>query len=96
MENQNLTEKHLKQEQELKELRRSENMEEQYVQLAKELNIGLCDLQALVKICLERANGQDPNLAALLGIRGNSNFWQFLRQKLRLLSTVYTRVQVEV
>jgi len=38
----------------------------------QELGICFSELQALVKICMERAEGQDPNMSMLLGVRGMS------------------------
>ncbi|XP_069138029.1 centrosomal protein of 85 kDa-like isoform X1 [Argopecten irradians] len=40
-------------------------------QFTTELGICFSELQALVQICVQRAEGQDPNMSALLGVRAD-------------------------
>ena len=38
----------------------------------KELAVCFAELQSLVQICVQCAEGQDPNISVLLGIRGET------------------------
>ncbi|XP_013385155.1 centrosomal protein of 85 kDa isoform X2 [Lingula anatina] len=40
--------------------------------LLKEMQVCFSDLQSLVQICMEQAEGQDPNMSVLLGVRAPS------------------------
>ena len=57
---------------EVKSLKASNTAEQQKLEsaLLKELSICFTDLQSLVQICVQRSQGQEPNLSELLGVRG--------------------------
>ena len=38
--------------------------------LLKEMAVCFAELQSLVQICVQRAEGQDPNISVLLGVKG--------------------------
>ena len=38
--------------------------------LVKEMSACFAELQSLVQICMQRAEGQDPNISVLLGLKG--------------------------
>ena len=40
--------------------------------LIKEMGVCFAELQSLVNICIQRAEGQDPNISVLLGVKGRS------------------------
>ena len=40
--------------------------------LHKELAVCFSELYSLVQICVQRAEGQDPNISVLLGVKGQS------------------------
>lgn len=41
-------------------------------QFTQEMGLCFSELQSLIKICMQRAEGQDPNMSMLLGVRGRS------------------------
>ena len=48
--------------------------------LYKELDVCFCGLQSLVQICLQQADGQDPNISLLLGAKSKSNGFTMIKQ----------------
>jgi centrosomal protein CEP85 len=55
-----------------KELDRLLSSDQQKIQrkLVREMNTCISELQSLIEICMDRAQGQDPNISVLLGVRG--------------------------
>ena len=47
-------------------------------QFIKEMSLCYTELQALVQICVQRAEGQDPNMSLLLGVPGSRKSVIFL------------------
>ena len=46
----------------------------------REMSLCFSDLQSLVQILVQQAEGKDPNVSLLLGTRGRGNyFWIFLQ-----------------
>ncbi len=58
----------------IKDLERQHNKEAHKLEqrLMKEMGICFAELQSLVNICVQRAEGQDPNISVLLGVKGKS------------------------
>jgi hypothetical protein len=70
-EHQRLTERSLHTEDQLRELQQVNvaDMARLERQLIAELTVCVADLQSLVDVCTQCANNEEPNLAALLGVR---------------------------
>ena len=70
--NETLIEKNLSLGDKVKELEQKQMGEQAKVEqkLLKELMACYSELQGLVQICIQRAEGQDPNISVLLGGKG--------------------------
>ncbi|XP_064628328.1 centrosomal protein of 85 kDa-like [Lineus longissimus] len=72
--NQDLMEKNMILQDKAKELDRLLSSDQQKIQrkLVREMNTSITELQSLIEICMERSQGQDPNISVLLGVRAPS------------------------
>ena len=69
---QDLLEKNFSLEEHLRELEKQLTGESRKLEqrLTKEMTVCFTELQSLVQVCVERAEGQDPNISVLLGVKG--------------------------
>ena len=58
----------------MKENRQKSSTDQQRLEkkLIRELGTCVKELKSLVQVCVQRAEGQDPNISVLLGVRGES------------------------
>ena len=56
----------------MKELERQFTSESHKLEkrLLREMDVCFAELQSLVQICVQRAEGKDPNVSVLLGVKG--------------------------
>ncbi|XP_060069670.1 centrosomal protein of 85 kDa-like [Ylistrum balloti] len=71
--NQELLDQNLTMREHIKHLEQQHSEDNQRLQRQFTTELGICfsELQALVQICVQRAEGQDPNMSDLLGVRAD-------------------------